>query len=552
VTTIAAPSLCTRRRRSSLAGKLVVDIFAGAGGASLGIRHALGREIDHALNHDPEAVEVHELNHPRTRHHCADAVEAAPLDVTGGKPVGLAWFSPDCTHHSRAKGGKPRDKNIRALAWVVVRWAREVRPDVIMLENVPEFAAWGPLDESGRPCRARKGRTFRAWVAALEEIGYDVEWRMLCAADYGAPTIRKRLFLVARCDGRPIRWPKATHAPRHKAEALGLKPWVPAAVCIDWSLPVYSIFMTPEEVKARGLRIKRPLAEATMRRLAHGVFRFVIDAKEPFIVRCNHGGDEFRGQSITDPMCTLTSSRDAHGLVVPSLAQTGYGEREGQTPRSLDIQEPLGTVVGGGCKHALVAAFLAKHYGGVVGQACDEPLGTITGTDHHSLAAVNLLKLRGMGGWSDAAQPLDTICAGAPTFGVVASHLEHMRGTGRGLDAREPMPTITAGGNHVAEVRVFLEKYYRTAKGQDAGAPLDTITATARFGVVAVCGMPLQISDVAMRMFKPHELLRAQFGSYASEYKLIGSDERKTHAIGNSVCPDVADALVRTNFVEGE
>lgn len=505
----------TRRRNArggaALFDKLVVDIFAGCGGASIGIEKGLGRAVDCALNHDPQAVEVHTANHPNTWHHCADAVEADPVEITAGRPVGLAWFSPDCTHHSRAKGGKPRDKNIRALAWVVVRWAREVRPDVVMLENVPEFEDWGPLNDDGRPCRSRKGSTFRAWVEALRELGYDVEWRKLCAADYGAPTIRRRLFLIARCDGEPVRWPAPTHAPRDKARGLGLKPWVSAASCIDWSLPVHSIFLSPEEARKAGVR--RPLAEATMRRIAIGLRRYVIEADEPFVVTyAQHGGGNRSGG---EPFHTITASRkDQNAIIAPTLVQTGYGERKGQKPRALDLHNPLGTVVGAGSKHALVSAFLSKHYGGVVGHGLERPIGTVTATDHHALSAV---------------------------------HLEQMRGTGRGRDVREPASALTAGGTHVAAVHAFLVKYYGSSTAADLADPLGTATARARFGLVLVDGVPHRIVDIGMRMLQPHELLRAQFGPYADEYRLIGTKARQTHGIGNSVPPQVAEALVRAN-----
>lgn len=532
MTTLTSTERRARRRRSSTTG-IVVDVFAGAGGASCGIRAALGREIDCALNHDPQAVEVHEVNHPETRHFCADAVEAAPLDVTGGRPVELAWFSPDCTHHSRAKGGKPRDKNIRALAWVVVRWAKEVRPRVIMLENVPEFEDWGPLDDRGRPCRPRKGETFCAWVDALRDEGYAVEWRVLCAADYGAPTIRKRLFLVARCDGEPVRWPDPTHAPRDRAALLGLEPWAAAAGCIDWTLPVQSIFLSPEEARKAGVR--RPLAEATMRRIAVGLRRFVIEAERPFIVQTGHQTHD--GGKVRDPSEPLSTvvTKNEHCVVSPTLVQTGYGEREGQAPRALDLGRPMGTLVGGGCKQAVVeaklAAFLAKHYGGVFGHGLDRPAGTITATDHHGPVAAHLVKLRGMGGWKDPAAPMDTVCAQAPTFGVVASELARADVAGRS-----------------EAVSAFLVKYYGAATAQDCRDPLGTATARARFGLVLVDGVPHRIVDIGMRMLQPEELLRAQFGPYATGYRLLGSKARRIHAIGNSVPPQVAEALVRANM----
>lgn len=294
--------------------ELIVDNFAGGGGASLGIELALGRSPDIAVNHDPEAVSMHERNHPTTRHLLGDVWDVDPVAACGGRPVGLAWFSPDCTHHSKAKGGKPRSAKRRALAWVVVRWARAVKPRIICLENVEEFADWGPLLSDGTPCPRRRGLTFRVWLGKLKAAGYDVEMRELRACDYGAPTSRKRLFVIARRDGQPIVWPAPSHG-------RGLAPYRAAAECIQWLLPCPSIFERP-----------RPLAEATQRRIARGIQRFVLDAREPFVVND----------------------------YAPTLIQTGYGEREGQAPRSLDLHAPLGTVVAGGAKHALGAAFIAK------------------------------------------------------------------------------------------------------------------------------------------------------------------------------------------------
>lgn len=365
----------TRVRVTSTAGSgLIVDLFAGGGGASTGIYLATGRHPDVAVNHSPAAIAMHTANHPSTRHLCASVWEVDPRETCGRRPVELLWASPDCTHFSRAKGGAPRSPRVRSLAHVVVEWARAVRPRVICLENVEEFATWGPLLEDGQPCPRRKGETFRAWVAQLEWLGYAVEWRSLVAADYGAPTTRKRLFIVARCDGRPIVWPEPTHG------AGRPQPWRSAAEVIDWSLPCPSIFER-----------RRPLAPATLRRIARGLRRFVLEAAEPFIIRTDMQSDgRLRGiGSMSEPLRTITTA-GGHALVAPTLVQTGYGEREGQAPRSLDLADPLGTVVAGGAKHALVAAFLAKHYGGVVGQGLDRPIGTVTTQDHHSLVEVAL------------------------------------------------------------------------------------------------------------------------------------------------------------------
>lgn len=324
----------------------IVDLFAGGGGASLGIEAALGRSPDIAINHDSEAVAMHEANHPRTVHLCGDVWGYSPFALVRG-PVGLLWASPDCKHFSKAKGAAVvRSKKVRSLAWVVVRWAKAVRPRVIILENVEEFQTWGPLTAEGQPDPERKGETFRRWLAALRAEGYVVESRELRACDYGAPTTRKRLFIIARCDGAPITWPKPTHG-------IGGKPFRIAAECIDWTIPCQSIFER-----------SRPLAENTLRRIARGVRKFVLEAERPFVL----------------------------GEVAPTLIQTGYGERPGQAPRVLDLSKPMGTIVAGGAKQALVAAFLAKHYGGneTPGSSLERPFDTITCKDHHSLVTVAL------------------------------------------------------------------------------------------------------------------------------------------------------------------
>jgi DNA (cytosine-5)-methyltransferase 1 len=439
----------------------VIDLFAGGGGASHGIELALGCSPSLAINHDPAAIEMHAANHPDSIHLTEDLFRVRPFKPHRGA-VDLLWASPDCTHHSRAKGGKPRESGRRLLAWVVVEWAREVNPRVICLENVQEFRDWGPLDDAGQPIRSRKGETFREFVSALQLAGYRVEHAVLNAADYGAPTARKRLFLVARRDGIPVRWPEPTHGPER---AL---PWRTAAECIDWSIPVPSIFDRA-----------RPLAEATQRRIAEGIRRYVLTAAKPFLV------------------------------------QTGYGERAGQAPRVLDIDAPLGTVVAGGQKHALVAAFLAKHYGGMVGQPLDRPMGTVTAVDHHSLVAATIVGTGGRAGQSPP-RPMD-----------------------------RPMGTTKADA---ALVAAFLTKFYGTGIGGSLAAPLDTVTTLDRFGLVTVQidGEPYAICDIGMRMLQPRELATAQ--GFGPDYILTGSKREQVARIGNSVCPPVAAALVAAQF----
>ncbi|ENZ79602.1 DNA cytosine methyltransferase [Ralstonia pickettii] len=533
--------------------ELIVDNFAGGGGASCGIELALGRHVDHAINHDPEAVAMHAMNHPQTEHHCESVWDVKPLELTGGRPVGLAWFSPDCKHFSKAKGGKPRDKKIRGLAWVAMRWAAVVRPRVIILENVEEFQTWGPVLADGTPCSKRKGDTFRSFVRQLREKGYAVEWRELRACDYGAPTIRKRLFLIARCDGMPIVWPEPTHGAPGSSGVVAkrLKPWRTAAECIDWSILPQSIFERD-----------RPLADATLRRIARGIRRYVIDSADPFIVKVNHGGDGFRGQRTTEPVQTLTAKL-GFGLVAPvltecanastqrtfqageplrtqcaevkgghfalaaaTLVQTGYGERPGQAPRAPGLDKPLGTAMAGGVKHALVGAFLAKHYGGNYdgpGVSLADPASTVTTTDHHALVSSHMVKLRGE-------------CTGSATA--------------------EPVPTISAQGMHIGEVRAFLVKYYSEGgQDQDCRDPMHTIPTKDRLGLVTVAGEQYQIADIGMRMLEPHELYAAQ--GFPSSYVIapvINGRRLPKHAqvrmCGNSVSPPMAAALVRANVPE--
>lgn len=501
-------------RRTSKTGQLaldmhelVIDNFAGGGGASTGIEQGIGRPVDIAINHDAEAVAMHKANHPHTKHYCESVFKVSPLLITKNQPVGLAWFSPDCTHHSKAKGGKPRSAKRRGLAWVAVRWAKRVRPRVIMLENVEEFEDWGPLLPDGKLCTDRKGQTFLQFIEQLKRLGYKVEWRELKACDYGAPTIRKRLFLIARRDGLPIVWPAPTHG-------KGLLPYRTAAECIDWSIPCPSIFER-----------SKPLADATCRRVAAGIMRFVVNNPKPFIIGIDHKSSGIGPVWSGDAPLTTITCENRHALVMPTLVQTGYGEREGQAPRALDLQKPLGTVVAGGAKHALVSAFIAKHYTGVTGIKADKPLGTITTADHHS---------------------------------VVTSHMVKLRGTNVGHKADEPLHTITAGGLHLGEVRAFLIKYYGNEQdGCNLAESIHTITTRDRFGLVTVHGEPYQIVDIGLRMLQPHELAAGQ--GFPKDYILDpvvnGKPLTKTaqvRMIGNSVCPDVVEALVRANFKHEE
>ncbi|EMV1600455.1 MULTISPECIES: DNA cytosine methyltransferase [Enterobacter] len=613
--------------------EIIVDNFAGGGGASTGIEMAIGRSVDIAINHDPNAVAMHTTNHPDTLHYCESVYEVRPKVATAGRPVALAWFSPDCRHFSKAKGAKPVEKAIRGLAWVVLRWGLDVKPRVMKLENVEEFKTWGPLLAGEmRPDPARAGETFEAFIGMLttgisadhpalaecceflnisldsEEaarlvkgLGYAVEYRELRACDYGAPTIRKRFFMVMRCDGKPIVWPEPTHGdPKSPAVQAGkLAPWRTAAECIDWSIAAPSIFGR-----------KKPLAENTLKRIARGIQRFVLDNPTPFIVKCNHtstrsGYDCFRGQSLNEPLQTITKKHgyaiavphltkfrtgatgqevtepvptitagtskrpggNGHALgmveaaltpfvgrqfgasvghradepsatitaggggksqlVMPTLIQMGYGERPGQEPRVLQLDNPLGTVTAGGNKFATVSAFLAKHYGANysgAGVGMDEPMHSVTTVDHHA---------------------------------AVTSHLVKLRGTCRdGQRTDQPMPTVTAGGTHVGEVKTLLAvDGYDEQRAQQTLEFLREYCGPYSTGLVTLDGVVYRIVDIGMRMLQPHELYRAQG---FPEWYIIDQDfrgvkyakDKQVARCGNAVPPPFAEALVRANLPE--
>lgn len=483
-----------------LPGELVIDNFAGGGGASTGIEAAIGRPCDIAINHDPVAITMHKANHPATKHYVEDVWAVDPREATGGRPVGLAWFSPDCRHFSSAKGSAPVSDSVRGLAWVVVRWAREARPRVIVLENVEEFQTWGPLDEHHMPIKSRAGETFREWLAAIVACGYSVEFQTLVAADYGTPTTRKRLFLIARRDGRGIVWPEASHGRARPA------PWRTAAEVIDWSLPAPSIFGR-----------SRPLAEATLKRIAAGVQRYVIGAARPFIVPVKSWGGGGNGpRNLDAPMPTVTAAkRGEFALISPFVVRhghystiTGAGLVEGAgagTFRGQPLALPLATVCATNDKH-LVCPILTKHYGGVIGHEVTRPVGTVTAKDHHALTAALL--------------------------------------------------TRTEAGQRASGVRAFLLKYYSAsgrAQTADLFDPLHTVTTKARFGLVVVEGETYQISDIGMRMLAPHELFAAQgfppgYEIRPSYYGKPISKTDQTRLAGNSVCPPVARALVAANI----
>jgi DNA (cytosine-5)-methyltransferase 1 len=534
--------------------EIIVDNFAGGGGASTGIEMATGRSVDVAINHDPSSIAMHTVNHPDTEHYCESVWDLHPRDVVKGRPVALCWLSPDCKHFSKAKGGKPKSKKIRGLAWIAVRWAATVKPRVIMLENVEEFKTWGPLLKDGSPDPDKKGHTFNSFKNALKRQGYKVETRELRACDYGAPTIRKRLFMIARCDGKPIKWPKPTHGDPESQEVMSgkLKPWRTATEIIDWSLDCPSIFER-----------KKPLAENTQRRIARGIFKFVLNNPSPFIVRIGQtgfGGDKLQYE-LTKPLTTITTKAE-HCLVSPTLIQTGYGENKGQKPRALDLHKPLGTVVAGGQKHALVTAFLSTYYtetteNGCRGQKLDEALHTITsGGNRFGLVATFLAKHYGgnyNGPGADINKPLPTVTTVDHNALVTAFIARHFKSSiGHSLD--QPSETLTTV-NKSSLVAVFLLKYYGADIGQNLSNPLHTVTTKDRFGLVTVEGEDYHIVDIGMRMLQPHELYGAQGfpENYIIDKDHKGNPITKTDQVarcGNAVPPPFAEHLVRANLSE--
>jgi DNA (cytosine-5)-methyltransferase 1 len=457
-----------------LGHELIIDNFAGGGGTSTGLEAAFGRPVDIAINHDPEALAMHAINHPHTKHICESVWDVDPIEVTRNQPVALVWLSPDCKHFSKAKGGKPVEKKIRGLAWVALRWAAKCKPRVIMLENVEEFRTWGPLmqdaDGSWKPDPAKRGKTFESFARQLEGHGYKVEFRELRASDHATPTIRKRLFMVARRDGLPIIWPAATHgAPSSPGVRAGkLQPHRTAAECIDWSLPCPSIFGR-----------KRPLADATLRRIAKGIMRYVVDAADPFIVTNTTGHP---GAPIGAPLRTVATGGH-HALVSPTLVQVGYGEREGQAPRALDIEKPLGTVVAGSSKAALVTAFLNEHANASNQRVmpADEPLRTICAQvkgGHFSMVSAALVGVGGRAGDSrprGADEPMATITAKADTALGVAFLAKHYTGV-VGSELGAPIGTVTSTDHH-SLVTAHVTKFRTGSTGSDLADPLPTITA---------------------------------------------------------------------------
>jgi DNA (cytosine-5)-methyltransferase 1 len=623
-----APKIRIKLPQLDLGHELIIDNFAGGGGTSTGLEAAFGRPVDIAINHDPEALAMHAINHPHTKHLCESVWDVDPIKVTNNQPVALVWLSPDCKHFSKAKGGTPVSKNIRGLAWVTLRWAAKCKPRVIMLENVEEFKTWGPLmlDAEGnwRPDPAKKGKTFESFLRQLRGHGYTVDYRELRASDYNTPTIRKRFFLVARRDGLPIQWPEATNAaPTSQAVVAGkLAPWRTAAECIDWSIPCPSIFER-----------KRPLADATMRRIAKGIMRYVVDAAQPFIV--GQGGPIYSGkpvsadqpfgtmttenhravvvpsivpvthqgadrsESVHEPFRTITGAqRGEKALATATMVQVGYGERAAryrcgacgedfedkhatgagglapaecpacgeearitlisapQQPRALDIEKPMGTVVAGAGKAALVTAFLNEHANssnqrtmpadeplrticaqvkgghfsavsatlvGVGGRAgdsrprsADEPAATVTAKGDTALVTAHIQRDMGMSVGHPADVPMGTVMpGGGGKSALVTAHITKFRTGATGSDMNEPIPTITAGpkenpagaphalGIVTAHIEAMYSQKGDESRGQDAREPIKTVTASARHAVMTSSLVKLRGTSSTAGMDEP-------------------------------------------------
>lgn len=639
------------RPGADLFDKVHIDYFAGGGGVAMGYESGTHRAFDLAVNHCPEAIAMHAANHPGTKHLTEDVFNVNLEDHLDGRAVGFLWASPDCRHFSRAKGATPVQGKIRGLAWIVVRVARRQRPDVIMLENVREFLEWGPLQHKAvdggylwmwvrvnrhkgklgkfhrapivgpkdtdrgviafiakhklpgfklvaamEPIPERKGETFKKWCAQLRAAGYVIEWNVLNAADYGAPTSRKRLFVIARCDGKPIVWPKPTHGPKCK------KPWRTAAECIDWTIPCPSIFSRKRDLRAK-----------TCRRIALGICRFVLGSDDPYIVPegafsmpINHGDGwknaGRRDRSINRPAPSLTASRGEY-LVTPTMATVGWGERSGQAPRCQSIEQPLGTIPAGGGKQAIVGA-VVKNYGGVVGHDVHRPLGTITAKDHHSAMTAYLTQISQQGANGllarDARTPLPSIVS-KQEHCLTTAYIVKLYGTGIAEDCNAPASTLTGQGRKHAITQVMLMRYYSSG-GQNSAAnkPCPAVTTKGRLAAVTTTDRPVcdvwsgedigkaiivgaflkehagdavkpyladvvlegvvigQVAvatigkdhyivvDIGLRMFVPRELASCQ--GFPRTYILTGTITSQIARIGNSVPPPVVEALTAANL----
>lgn len=577
--------------QESLIDEIIVDNFAGGGGASTGIELATGRRVAIAINHDPDAIRMHRTNHPYTEHLQASVWDVDPVAECRGRPVGLAWFSPDCKHFSKAKGAALVDRKIRGLAWITLRWAAKVRPRVIILENVEEFQTWGPV-RRGKPVKKLAGTTFRKFISQLEALGYTVEFRELVAADYGAPTSRKRFYLIARCDGQPIVWPKPTHS---KTGADGLPKWRSAAEIIDWSLPCPSVFASKAEIMATyGLKAVRPLAKNTMRRIIRGVDKFTVRSGKPFIVQQKF---QNAAQNIEKPLTTVTAV-GAHELCKPLLAPvtvTNTSNSVGAT-----VGEPMNTVrTGGGGGQMLVTPFLseynhsggghiapvgdayktitARHTGGIVAPSLihyhteqtesvrasglGAPINTVDASNRYGLTCANLVEYYTGGRPLDITDAMHTVTS-HDREAVVAAHVVKFKGDNLGHGMKEPMQTVTTSTGEFAECVAYMAKMHggdnlghwpeiRALLNEYCGYTL----AEDDVLLLEISGALYYIADIGLRMLSPRELYNAMGfpADYIIDHDYLGNEYKKSAQVarcGNAVCPPMATALVRANLPE--
>ena len=555
-------------KQMTLFDTIFIDEFAGGGGASTGIEMATGRPIDIAINHNESAIMMHKRNHPYTQHYREDVWAVDPLTATRGRPVRLMWFSPDCKHFSKAKGAALVDKKIRGLAWIVLKWAAKVRPDVIMLENVEEFVTWGPV-RKGKPVKKKAGQTYRRWREQLSDLGYEIDTRILCAADYGAPTIRKRFCLIARCDGQPIQWPERTHAPRNSDEVRSgkYKPWRAAAEIIDFSLPTYSIFESKEAIKEKyGVRVQRPLRPKTMRRIAQGTDKFTIKSSEPFIIPIGYGerpGQTPRVHDINNPLPTLVGSGKHYvcdPIVAPFIAECNHADN-----RISDINRPLNTITakysGGIVMPSLIQYHSEQSSKEVRGQGLRGPLNTLDGSNRYALTAVHLTQYFSEGHYHSLTEPVNTLTT-KDREGVVAAHLAHFKGKDKGQHLSEPLMTVTARDGQFGLITTKVVKWdghtdlgywpkVRDMLNEYCGYEL----ADDEILLLMISGAWYFIYDIGLRMLTPREQYNAQGfpPDYIIDRDCYGNKISRADQVarcGNTVCPPLAEALVRANLPE--
>ena len=552
---------------------LIIDLFAGGGGASEGIRAALGRDPDVAVNHDPDAVAMHMVNHLDTIHFTADVFEVDPKTILPEYPVGLLWASPACTHFSKARGSKPVCKQLRSLAWVVVKWAKLRQPAQIYLENVEEFTDWGPVLDDGQPCPIRKGETFTRFVSELEKLGYDVEWREVKAHEFGAPTIRKRLFMVARCDGKEIVWPEPTNGDPKSAEVKSgkRKPFRTVAEIIDWSIPGNSIFMSTEEIKSKKLRIKRPLKDTSLRRIGKGLNKFVFKNADPYTVDQSWIVKDYKGvvgSSIHDPLPTVTTA-DHNALISPVLIGIDNGSSKSA---SWSPEAPLTTIVTEN-RHALVEnrmvqlPHVVRDFKSSIGSSMNDPIGTITtqGNGKAALCVSHAVKFRGTNYGYPVSDPVHTITASGTHQGLVTSYLNSFYGNAEdiGSSMDDPLRTVTTK-DRFAKVDIVLDPITGALWDSETMERIiavrefiqtycgDDLSDDERMGIVTIKGLRYQIVDISLRMLKPRELYNAQ--GFRSDYIIDRTVDHKpitgtaqVRMVGNSVCPPAAEAIIRAN-----